>query len=95
MKIKIEEEIYEGAPAEIMEQLWERSFDYELFSDLDKYMDYLGETFERVTEQPCDTLVGTTDERAPVSYTHLDVYKRQYRYRRREHRSDLRTRRKN
>lgn len=64
MKIKIEEEIYEGAPAEIMEQLWERSFDYELFSDLDKYMDYLGETFERVTEQPCDTLVGTTDERA-------------------------------
>lgn len=64
MKIRIEEEIYEGTPSEIMESLWDGSFDKNQFPDLDRYITYMCSTFERMTDIPCDIPNGTTDERA-------------------------------
>lgn len=64
MKIRIETETYEGSPDEIMEQLWDGSFDHEQFPDLEKYIDYMAESFERMTEIPCVIPKGTLSERA-------------------------------
>jgi len=64
MKIRIEEEIYEGTPSQIMESLWDGSFDKEQFSDLDRYIKYMADTFERMTDQPCSLSGSTTDEQA-------------------------------
>lgn len=64
MKIRIETEVYEGSPADIVEQLWEDSFDKEQFPDLGGYIDYMAESFERMTDMPCSVPDGTPDERA-------------------------------
>lgn len=64
MKILIEEDVYEGTPEEIMEQLWDGSFDKEQFPDLDRYITYMSGNFERLTDIPCDMKGRTTDERA-------------------------------
>lgn len=64
MKIRIETEVYDGSPAEIMEQLWEDSFDKDQFPDLGGYIDYMAESFERMTELPCKLPEGTLEERA-------------------------------
>lgn len=64
MKIRIETEIYEGSPAKIMEQLWEDSFDKDQFPDLEEYIDYMTESFERMTDMSCPVPKGTLDERA-------------------------------
>ena len=64
MKIRIEEEIYEGTPSQIMENLWDGSFDKEQFPDIDRYIKYMADTFERMTDQPCKLPCGTRDEQA-------------------------------
>lgn len=64
MKIRIETEIYEGTPAEIMEQLCEDSFDKNQFPDLGRYIDYMAESFERMTDMSCPIPESTLDERA-------------------------------
>lgn len=64
MKIRIEEEIYEGTPSDIMERLWDDSFDKEQFPDIDRYIKYMAATFERMTDQPCKLPRGTRDEQA-------------------------------
>lgn len=53
MKIRMEEEILSGTPVEIMEQLWEDSFDREQFPHIESYIRYLCETFTRMTDIPC------------------------------------------
>lgn len=64
MKIRIEEDVYDGTPSEIVEQLWDGSFDKEQFPDLDRYITYMCGAFERMTDIPCKITNGTTDERA-------------------------------
>ena len=64
MKIRIETETYEGSPTEIMEQLWEDSYDKSQFPNLCGYIDYMAESFERMTEMPCTLPEGTLEERA-------------------------------
>jgi len=64
MKIRIETEIYEGSPAEIIEQLWEGSFDREQFPDLEGYIKYMAESFERFTDMPCAVPDGDIHARA-------------------------------
>ena len=48
MKIRIEEEVFEGTPLQIMEQMRACSFD--VFDDMDKYICYVKDNFERMTE---------------------------------------------
>ena len=64
MKIRIETEEYEGSPADIVEQLWEDSFDKHQFPELGRYIDYMAESFERMTDMPYSVPEGTLDERA-------------------------------
>jgi len=64
MKILIDEEVYDGTPSDIMEQLWDGSFDRNQFPDLDRYITYMSGTFERLTDIPCDIKGRTTNERA-------------------------------
>lgn len=53
MRVRIEDEIYEGSAMEIMEQLWEGSFDQEQFSNLEGYIRYQCRNFTRMTDMPC------------------------------------------
>jgi len=64
MKIRIEEDVYEGLPSEIMERLRDQSFNADEFADLDGYMRYLQGSFQRLTEMPCELPEGSTDIRA-------------------------------
>lgn len=64
MKIRIEEEIYEGTPRDIMEQMWYGSFDYELFSDLEQYINWMTKNFKRMTDRPCPAESRSIDDRA-------------------------------
>ena len=51
MKIRIEEEILEGTPLQIMEQM--RSCSFDVFDDMDAYIRYVQDNFERMTEICC------------------------------------------
>lgn len=53
MRIRIENDVYEGTPMEIMEQLWEGSFDQERYPNLEEYVRHLCENFTRMTDIPC------------------------------------------
>ena len=53
MKIRIEEEILTGTSMEIMEQLWEGSFDQEQFPNIEAYIRYQCGNFTRMTDIPC------------------------------------------
>ena len=64
MKIRIETEVYEGSPADIMKQLWEDSFDKSQFPELVGFITHMAESFERMTDMPCVVPEGTLDERA-------------------------------
>ena len=64
MKIRIETEVYEGSPADIMEQLWEDSFDKSQFPELGGFINHMAESFERMTDMPGIVPDGTLDERA-------------------------------
>ncbi len=54
LKIQIEEEIYEGKPTEIIRLLWEYSFDKQQFPDLERYIAWMAENFERMTDLKCE-----------------------------------------
>lgn len=53
MQIRIEEEILTGTPMEIMEQLWEDSFDQEQFPSIEAYIRYQCSNFTRMTDISC------------------------------------------
>jgi len=64
MKVRIEEEIYAGTPSEIVELLRENAFDREQFPDLDGYIGYMCESFERMTDLSCTVRGESLDDRA-------------------------------
>ena len=53
MQIRIENDVYEGTPMEIMEQLFEGSFDQEQFPNIESYIRYQCRNFTRMTDIPC------------------------------------------
>ena len=53
MRIRIENDVYEGTPMEIMEQLFEGSFDQEQFPNIESYIRYQCRNFTRMTDIPC------------------------------------------
>lgn len=53
MRIRIENDVYEGTPMEIMEQLFEVSFDQEQFPNIESYIRYQCRNFTRMTDIPC------------------------------------------
>lgn len=53
MRVRIEDETYEGSAMEIMEQLWEGSFDQEQFPNIESYIRYQCRNFTRMTDMPC------------------------------------------
>jgi len=64
MKIRIEEDVYEGTPSEILERLRDQSFDADEFPDLDGYMRYMQNQFQRLTDASCELPPGNADVRA-------------------------------
>ena len=54
MKIRIDEKIYEGTGAEIMEQLRLETFDPAEFPDTESYIWQLRSNFIRATDLECD-----------------------------------------
>lgn len=54
MKIRIEEQEYSGSPIEIVDQLREESFDKEELPDVESFVWYTKNNFERMTELACD-----------------------------------------
>ena len=79
MKIQIEDTVYEGTAAGIMEQLRDLSFDPTEFPDVETYIWFVQNNVIRTTgmdcplpdgdaetqaEQPCELPEGSTEERA-------------------------------
>ena len=54
MRIRIDERIYEGSAAEIMDQLRLETFDPTYFPDTDSYIWQLRSNFIRTTDLDCD-----------------------------------------
>lgn len=71
MKIRIEEEVLEGTPLQIMEQMRACSFD--VFDDMDAYIRYVQENFERMTEICCPLPEGSLEDKALAVLKALDA----------------------
>ena len=71
MKIRIEEEVLEGTPLQIMEQMSACSFD--VFDDMDAYIRYVQENFERMTEICCPLPEGSMEDKALAVLKALDA----------------------
>ncbi|MGI6175202.1 MAG: hypothetical protein ACOYJC_03360 [Christensenellales bacterium] len=71
MKIIFEEEVFEGTPSEIIDQFRRKTFDSSAFADSVSFLQYMRDTFERMTELPCELPSGTLDERAEAMIRHL------------------------
>ena len=64
MKIIYEDEVYEGAPTEIIEEFRRESFDTDDYPDSAGFIRYMRNNFVRMTDMPCDLPDGNLDERA-------------------------------
>jgi hypothetical protein len=71
MKIIFEDHIFEGSPAEIIDQLRRESFDADSFPDSASFLIHMKATFERMTDMPCELPKGNLDGRATVMLQHL------------------------
>lgn len=64
MKIRIEEEVYEGSPADILDDLRQESFRKEDFPNTESFLRYMRNNFVRLTDMPCGLPKGSTEARA-------------------------------
>lgn len=71
MRIRIEEEILEGTPLQIMEQM--RSCSFDVFDDMDAYIRYVQDNFERMTEICCPLPEGSLEDKALAVLKALDA----------------------
>lgn len=71
MKIIFEDHIFEGSPAEIIDQLRREAFDADSFPDSASFLIYMKATFERMTDMPCELPKGSLDERAKAMLQRL------------------------
>ena len=71
MKIRIDEKIYEGTGAEIMEQLRVETFDPAEFPDTESYIWQLRSNFIRNTDLDCDLPDSGVERQAGVMIAQL------------------------
>ena len=71
MKIVFEEEVFEGTPSEIIDQLRDIAFDADDFPDCDSFLWYMQNNFVRLTGIPCDLPDGDTNTRAKAMLSKL------------------------
>ena len=71
MKICIDERIYEGSAAEIMNQLRQQTFDPTEYPDTESYIRQLRSSFIRATDLECVLPDGDTEQRARAMFAHL------------------------
>ena len=72
MKIQIEDTVYEGTAAGIMEQLRHLSFDPTEFPDIESYIWCLQSNVIRTTGMDCPLPEGDTETQAQAMFRHLD-----------------------
>ena len=72
MKIQIEDTVYEGTAAGIMEQLRDLSFDPTEFPDIESYIWFLQSNVIRTTGMDCSLPEGDTEAQARAMFRHLD-----------------------
>lgn len=71
MKIQIDEDIYTGSAVEIMEQLRQQLFDTGDFPDVETYIWYLRQNYERMTGLRCDLPKGNLELQARAMFYSL------------------------
>ena len=72
MKIQIEDTVYEGTAAGIMEQLLDLSFDPTEFPDVETYIWFVQNNVIRTTGMDCPLPEGDTESQARTMFRHLD-----------------------
>ena len=71
MKIQIDEDIYSGSAVEIMEQLRQQLFETGDFPDVETYIWYLRQNYERMTGLRCDLPKGNLELQARAMFYSL------------------------
>ncbi len=64
MKIRIDEDVYEGSPADIIDDLREQSLHKDEFPNTNSFLRYMRDSFVRLTDMPCELPEGAIDIRA-------------------------------
>ena len=64
MKIILEEEVFEGAPSEIIDDLREKNFRRDEFPSTESFLRCMRDSFVRLTDMPCPLPEGSLDVRA-------------------------------
>ncbi len=72
MKIQIEETIYQGTAAEIMDRLRNQTFDPTEFPDIESYIWFLRSNIIRTTGIDCPLPEGDAEIQAQAMFHHLD-----------------------
>lgn len=71
MKIRIDENTYEGSGMEIMEQLRQQTFDPAEYPDTESYICQLQSNFIRATDLDCALPEGDVERQARAMFAHL------------------------
>ena len=71
MRIQIDEDIYTGSAVEIMEQLRQRVFDTGDFPDVETYIWYLHQNYERMSGLWCELPKGNLELQARAMFYSL------------------------
>lgn len=64
VKIIFEEEVFEGAPSEIIDDLREKNFRRDEFPNAESFLHCIRDNFVRLTDMPCPLPEGSLDVRA-------------------------------
>lgn len=72
MKIQIEETVYQGTAAEIMDCLRNQTFDPTEFPDIESYIWFLRSNVIRTTGTDCPLPEGDAENQAQAMFRHLD-----------------------
>jgi hypothetical protein len=64
VKIIFEEEVFEGAPSEIIDDLREKNFRRDEFPSTESFLRCMRDSFVRLTDMPCPLPEGSLDVRA-------------------------------
>ncbi len=71
MRIRIDDDTYEGSPADIIDDLRERSFHKDDFPNTESFLRHMRNNFTRLTDMPCELPEGNADVRAKAMLERL------------------------
>lgn len=71
MRIRIDEDTYEGSPADIIDDLREQSFHKDDFPNMESFLRHMRNNFTRLTDMPCELPEGNADVRAKAMLERL------------------------